>query len=74
VVAGEVFPGETARLEDGHGQGIAHDQHGGGAGGGGEVEGTGFARDTRTSSVTSLTRAREDLAAPVRAMMRIENV
>src|SRR4029077_1492711 len=34
----------AARLEDGHGERVAHDEHGGGAGGRGEVEGAGFAR------------------------------
>src|SRR5581483_8382502 len=45
VMAGVILLLETAGLENGHGECVAHDESGGGAGGGGEVERTGFARD-----------------------------
>ena len=36
---------EAARLEQDHGEGVPHDEHGGGRGGGGEVQRTGFFGD-----------------------------
>ncbi len=39
---GEFFLRETAGVEERHGEGIAESEHGGGAGGGGEIEGAGF--------------------------------
>jgi hypothetical protein len=43
VRAGKVFGAEAPRVEQGHGQGVAHGQLGGGAGRGGQVQRAGFA-------------------------------
>ena len=45
VQLGEMLLGEAARLQQDHGEGIAHDEGVRGAGGGGEVEGAGLAAD-----------------------------
>ena len=45
VEGGEVFAAEAAGFEEDHGEGVAKDEHGGGAGGGGEVEWAGLALD-----------------------------
>ena len=45
VELGKVFVAETAGFEKDHGEGVAEHEHVGGAAGGGEVEGAGFAFD-----------------------------
>jgi hypothetical protein len=45
VELGEIFVAESAGFEEDHGEGIAEHEHVGGAAGGGEVEGAGFAFD-----------------------------
>jgi hypothetical protein len=42
MMFGEFFPGETAGVEERHGERVAERKHGGGAGGGGEIKGAGF--------------------------------
>ena len=44
MMPGEVRLLEAAGFEDCHGEGVAHGEHGGRAGGRGEIEWTGFAR------------------------------
>ena len=42
MMLGEFFFGETAGVEEGHGEGVAEGEHGGGAGSGREIERAGF--------------------------------
>ena len=53
---GKIFAAKPTTLQENHGQGIPHGQHGGGAGGGGKVEGAGFLIDRDVEKEVRLTR------------------